>query len=350
MAQMVRTADKMADMRSFLQRRSGELQSALPKSLQLDAGRFTRVVLTNFQLNPALLDCSKASLYVCMLQAAQFGLELDPVLGHAYLVPYKGKAQLIIGYKGYMAMARRSGEVTSINASVVREKDTFDFDAGLDRRLVHKPYLGPEDPGPVIAAYVCARFKSGDYDVRVMSRRDIDKIRTRSRASSAGPWVTDYEAMAIKTVIRQAVKFWPSSVELQRAAELDDAMDSGRDQVFTLDAGDYQIEEDEPEQPKAEPVGKLDRLAQATPPPAAPPPPPPPQEEPPQQQQKAPPPPAPQREEPPPPPPPPPPQDESPGRQRARQEVQERHEPRRGTTAPRQQPSLMREREPGEEG
>lgn len=356
MAQLVKVGDKLKDMRSFLEKRTDELQRALPKTAQLDASRFIRVVLTNFQLNPKLLDCTKASLYVCMLQAAQFGLELDPVLGHAYLVPYKDKAQLIIGYKGYMVMARRSGEVTSINASVVREKDHFDFDAGLERSLRHKPYLGPEDPGDVYAAYVCARFKNGDYDVRVMSRRDIDKIRKRSRASESGPWVTDYEAMCIKTVIRQAVKFWPSSVELQQAADIDDAVDSGRDQVFTLDPADYAVvdEDDAKAAPveESKPASKLDTLHKATERTGAPPPPPPP----------------PAKEPPPPPPPaqddeeedrnPPPTQrsappasrdEDTPGRARSRQDVQERHEPRRGTTSTVRQPALT-EREPGEEG
>src|SRR5690606_2412614 len=104
-----------------------------------------------------------------------------------YLVPYKDRCQLMIGYKGYMVLARRSGEVTSINARVVRQKDVFEYEDGLDRKLVHKPYMGPDEPGDIVAAYVVARFKDGDFAIDVVAKRDIDAIRKRSRASDAGP-------------------------------------------------------------------------------------------------------------------------------------------------------------------
>lgn len=268
MAQLVSISDKLKDMRGFLEKRAAELQAALPKTAQIDAGRFIRVVLTNFQLTPKLLECTKASIYVSMLQAAQFGLELDPVLGHAYLVPYKDRCQLMIGYKGYMVLARRSGEVTSINAKIIHAKDRFEYEDGLERKLIHTPFMGAEEPGPIVGAYVVARFNNGDFAMDVMAKRDIDAIRKRSRASDSGPWVTDYAAMAMKTVIRRAVKFWPTSVEMQQAANLDEQLDTGQDQTFTLDPGDYSIVDEDQATQAAETEPKklsgLDKLAQAT--------------------------------------------------------------------------------------
>lgn len=229
--QMTPFQQRYQTMRAALEKRASEFEAALPKAGGLDAKRFLRVALTTFQVNPQILDCTPASVTVAMLQAAAFGLELDPVLGQAYLVPYGKTCQLIIGYRGYMNLARRSGQVTSIMAKLVRQKDEFDYVEGLDRKLYHKPFWG-DDPGDIVGAYCITRFKEGEPDIFAMSRRELDAIKNRSRAKS-GPWTTDFGAMCQKTVIRHASKFWPVYIEdLMRAAELDDAVDTGRDQIL----------------------------------------------------------------------------------------------------------------------
>lgn len=262
--QMTPFQQRYQSMRAALEKRMGEFESALPKAGALDAKRFLRVALTTFQVNPQILDCTPASVTVAMLQAAAFGLELDPVLGQAYLVPYGKTCQLIIGYRGYMNLARRSNQVHSINAKLVYEKDEFEYVEGLDRKLYHKPFWGG-DPGQIVGAYCITRFRDGDPDIFAMSRLQLDAIKNRSRAKS-GPWTTDFGAMCQKTVIRHASKFWPIYIEdLARAAELDDAVDTGRDQVITnLGPG---IDLLPPaEEPEAEPEKKsaLDKLVEET--------------------------------------------------------------------------------------
>jgi recombination protein RecT len=251
-------------MREALEKRSEEFAAALPKSGALDAKRFIRTALTTFQVNPQILDCTPASVTVAMLQAAAFGLELDPVLGQAYLVPYGTTCQLIIGYRGYMNMARRSGQVTSIQARVVHAGDVFEYEDGLDRKLVHKPSW-EKDPGPVIGAYCIARFKEEDFALHAMSLRELNAIRDRSRAKK-GPWSTDLEAMYLKTVIRHSAKFWPIYIEdIMRAAELDDAVDTGRDQVLANIAPGIDLLPPAEPEPAAEekPKTGLDKLVDA---------------------------------------------------------------------------------------
>jgi len=61
----------------------------------------------------------------------------------------------------------------------------------------------------------------------VMWRRQVEEIRKRSKASSDGPWVTDWDEMAKKTVLRRLCKLLPASIELQTAVSLDERAEAG---------------------------------------------------------------------------------------------------------------------------
>jgi recombination protein RecT len=195
-----------------------QLAAALPKHLTPD--RFTRVLLTATMKNPLLLECTQESLFKGILDAAAAGVEIDG--RRAHLIPYKNnnkrcyEAQLIIDYKGIAELIMRSGLVASIHADIVCENDIFEYDRGQVR--VHKIDL-KKDRGAMYAAYCIVSMRDGDPKCDVMSKRDIDRIRQRSRASSAGPWVTDYDEMAKKTVFRRASKWVPLSPEIRAVVE-----------------------------------------------------------------------------------------------------------------------------------
>lgn len=115
------------------------MRMALPKNLMAD--RLTRIVMTEFRKNPTLQKCSAASFMASVLQAAQLGHEPGSALEQAYLVPYKTKGnyecQLIFGYRGKFSLARRSGEILSINAYCVHTKDEFTYQLGLHPDIQH---------------------------------------------------------------------------------------------------------------------------------------------------------------------------------------------------------------------
>ena len=203
-----------ATIQDLLRRMGPEIAKALPK--HLDADRLGRIALTTIKSNPKLLQCEAKSLLAAVMQCAQLGLEPN-LLGHAYLVPYGNQVQMIVGYRGFIDLARRSGEIESISAHAVHENDAFEFEYGLHENLVHKPALA--NRGPAYAYYAVARFRGGGYHILVMSKEDVEKHRARSKAAGSGPWVSDYDAMALKTVIRTAAKFWPISVEILRQVE-----------------------------------------------------------------------------------------------------------------------------------
>jgi recombination protein RecT len=262
MSQLVPSKDKVMTVRNLLEKCKSQIAMALPKHMTPD--RMMRVAMTEIQKTPALLDCSPVSLVAAVIQASQLGLEIG-VLGQAYLVPFKGSVTLIPGYRGLVQLARRSGEIVSIEARIVHAKDLFTVAYGLNPDLTHKPWMPTPDekvtkegPGPVLCAYACARFKDGGYQFEVMSLRELDAIKTRSKASS-GPWVTDTEEMYRKTVTRRLCKWLPASIELARALELDNNAEEGLPQDLSS-VIDIQPEAEETE--KA-PAGRLGAATEA---------------------------------------------------------------------------------------
>ncbi len=202
-----------------------QLAMALPKFFDTD--RFVRSAISEFRLNPALQECSVPSVLGFYMQAAMCGLEPSSVLGQCYPVPFNNKktgakeCQFMLGYRGMASIARRSGEVLSIDAKCVHEKDEFELTYGLDSDLKHKPYL-EGDPGAIIGAYCIVRFKDGSHQYEYMPKYRIDQHRKRSKGGNYGPWVTDYEEMAKKTVFRSIFKWLPISIEATQATAADD--------------------------------------------------------------------------------------------------------------------------------
>lgn len=194
----------------------GQIANALPKGLT--AERMTRVVLTAINRTPKLLECTKESLWQAVLDCAALGLFPD-ALGRAYLVPYKGKCQLIIGYKGLIDLMYRSDRIDMIQVGAVHAGDRWVYERGMHPKLEHTPC---ESPGALTHVYTLIHLKGCSMpSIEVMSKREVDSIRARSMASGSGPWVTDYEAMAIKTCIKRHSKVIPMSSELVAALDTD---------------------------------------------------------------------------------------------------------------------------------
>lgn len=220
-----------------------QMALAMPKSMTPD--RLTRIVMTECRKTPALLKCAPESFYGAVLQCAALGLEPGSALGHCYLLPFgNGKdkqgrpnAQLIIGYRGMIDLARRSGQIISLQAYCVHEQDTFNYKLGLDPDIEHIP-ASVADRGKVTHVYAVAKLKGDGVQFEVMSRAEIEKVRTSSKAGNSGPWSSHWEEMAKKTVIRRLFKYLPVSIEAVRAVEIDEKTDRGEattDQDF-LDA------------------------------------------------------------------------------------------------------------------
>lgn len=251
MTKMLTRQEKVSSVRALLTQESVKAQLRMVAPRHLTPDRITRVAMTSIQRTPKLLDCTPESLLGALLTCTQLGLEPDDAGGRAYLIPYGDKATLIIGYRGLMELARRSGEIATLDAQVVHKNDVFEFEYGTNPFLRHKPML-EGDAGPVVGAYAVATTKGRAVQFDVMSTTDLEAIRKRSRAKNDGPWVTDTNEMYRKTVVRRLCKYLPSSPELSRAVSLDEQAELGIPQSIDV------VEIEPRERPKGEPPKSLD--------------------------------------------------------------------------------------------
>jgi recombination protein RecT len=217
--------NKVATKRTIQHLLEGEqFKNAVAKCLpkHLPPERFIRVAVTAMTRTPKLAQCEQASFFERLLELSSMGLEPDG--RRAHLIPFENRkrgvveCQLIVDYKGIVELAMRSGVVSFLHADVVCDNDEFEYDRGELKK--HKIDFR-KDRGAIYAVYAVCRFKDGTEKCDVMSKRDVDAIRARSRAANSGPWVTDYNEMAKKTVFRRLSKWLPLSAEFRDALDKD---------------------------------------------------------------------------------------------------------------------------------
>lgn len=199
------------------------IENALPQEIGKE--RFMNVCLTTLRQNPDLLKCDRSSLLGSMLESAQLGLTPN-TLGQCYIIPYGDEAQLVIGYRGMIDLARRSGDVEAITSRVIYENDDFEINYGHSNPVQnHSPYWqqGETEKGDIVAVYARVDLAGGGVHVEIMPKQEIDEIKSQhGNTRSGSPWDQQYEEMAKKTVVRRAFKYLPVSTEAQRAAEVDE--------------------------------------------------------------------------------------------------------------------------------
>lgn len=227
----------------------GELESpafaaavakALPKHCTAD--RFIRVACTTMLRTPKLAQCDRTSFFNALLTLSQLGLEPDG--RRAHLIPFNNnkrgtvECQLIIDYKGLAELAMLSGQLSNLHADVVCENDEFEYNCGqVVKHVVNFRKLR----GEVFAVYAVATFKDGSKKADAMNVEEVEAIRARSRAKDAGPWVTDWNEMAKKTVFRRLSKWLPISPEARDAIDREDSQ--------TIEVASFTLEEHEERRP-----------------------------------------------------------------------------------------------------
>lgn len=195
-----------------------KIQKVVPEGAALSfADKIAMHVINEVSGNKNLAQCSWPSIQTCILECSALGLFPSKLFGHVYLIPFKEKATIIIGYKGLIQLLLRNPQVAYIHARVVRSQDEFNIAYGSEEKLVHVPNL--KEKGDLTHVYAIITYKDGKQQFEVMDRSEIDKVKATSKSSNF--WGPHYEAMALKTVIRRLAKYTPTNSVYEKALEVE---------------------------------------------------------------------------------------------------------------------------------
>ena len=188
--------------------------------------RFVQAAVNAIVRTPKLGTCDRNSFLMSLMQLEQMGLNPDG--RNAHLIPYGSTCTLVVDYKGMVTLALRSDKVLDVHAEVVRKGDIF---YKKDGRYYHQDDNPFDTDREIIGYYAFAHLRDGGFVDEAMSKKEVDAIRARSKASQSGPWVTDYNEMAKKTVFKRLSKWLPVTPDLQAAIDRDDEeyRDNGKD-------------------------------------------------------------------------------------------------------------------------
>jgi len=226
-----------------------ELKRALPKNI--DAERIKRIALTELSksadLNAAAND-NPLEFFGAVVQAAQLGLEIGSGLGHCYLIVYKGRIKLQLGYQGMIELAYRTGKIKSFDADLVVESDVFVHKRTQDGLIFEHEIdwnIDVRDQTNVKLAYAQAVLVGGGSVYAVMTNAQIQKNESENRKGkdSTDAWRKHWGEMAKKTVIRRLYKLLPKSAEMMAVFDDEDGdyvktdySKLARDAGITIDA------------------------------------------------------------------------------------------------------------------
>lgn len=236
--QSLAEAARPESMKDLIEGSAKELEKALPA--HMNAERIMRIALTCIRLNPELSKCTPQSFMGALFTAAQIGIE--PVAGRAYLLPFNNnrkkpdgtwhtvkECQFVLGYRGLIDLFYRHEKTIDLNWGIVREKDFFEYQLGTNAFLTHKP--AKSDRGSIVGYWAAANLVNGGRPFHYMTAEEcIEHGKKHSKTYNkkkgewfeSSPWVTETEAMCLKTVLTQGAKLWPISIELQRAIGADE--------------------------------------------------------------------------------------------------------------------------------
>jgi len=260
MGQLQTTDTKVEEMRGLLTQYQPELEKLLPPYIKSE--RFVRVALNAINKLPRLLECTKSSFILAHLECAALHLEPN-VLGMSFILPYKNNstgnydAQLIVGYKGYIQLGRRSGQIDSWISGCIKASDYFEY-TDFPPELKHKRNPEADERGEIVAAYSGVRLFGGDWQPHVMFKSEVEKRMKKSASFSSqySPWKMWPEEMWMKTAVRDHFKFMPLALDTQqinRANEIDTRADIGANQfhdsefqeLIEKDSGVFEAKEEE---------------------------------------------------------------------------------------------------------
>lgn len=229
----------------FMEKYKGQIALALPKHISAD--RMVRLAMTSFSQSSGLQKCDMHSIFASVVIAAQLGLEIG-VGGQGYLIPYKGKATFVPGWQGLVDLVSRAGRAT-VWTGAVYQGDRFDWALGDNPFIKHQPEGDADDWRNITHVYAVGRVNGSQYpviEVWTMDRivRHLNKYNKvggdHYALKNSGQ---NMEMYARKVVLLQVLKYMPKSVEVQRAIDVANVADTGKN--FTFDGEVVVVNDDD---------------------------------------------------------------------------------------------------------
>jgi recombination protein RecT len=237
------------------------------------AQRFIASISSAVAVNPALQECEAGSILSAALVGEALNLSPSPQLGQYYLVPFKKKdkegnvvsvtAQFILGYKGYIQLAIRSGYYRKLNVLAIKEGELKKFDPlneEIEVELIEDEKA--REAAPTIGYYAMFEYHNGFRKALYWSKAKMEKhADTYSQAFSmesynkllrgeipekdmwkySSHWYKDFDGQAYKTMLRQLISKWGiMSIELQTAIEKDMGVIDESGKVEYVDNQDFE--------------------------------------------------------------------------------------------------------------
>lgn len=182
-----------------------------------NTGAYISSVMVAVKDSKYLLACSPQSIYTSALRAATLRLSVDPALGQAYLVPFKGQATLIVGYKGLYDMAVRTGKYRYINVSPIYEGQVVEENQITGFHSISgsiKGYRQPEEIIGWIGAFEMNPERGQSTGFGKTLYMTVEEIHRHAKEYSAGyddpksSWKKETKKMERKTVLRLLIRKW----------------------------------------------------------------------------------------------------------------------------------------------
>lgn len=223
-------SDQSKQLRKVIDLTEERFTKVAPPAISYEAEKgFAIQVLSNNSYLAKVAMENQESLAQAITNVAAIGLSLNPAEKQAYLIPrnvkqgdaWVSKVFLEPSYMGLCKLATDSGAIEWVQAQVVYANDTF-VDNGVGEKPTHTYNAFAKDRGEFVGVYCVAKTHNGDFLTTIMPADEVYSIRDRSEAwkrGKSGPWKTDFNEQAKKTVVRRAFKMWPRSVASDRMAQ-----------------------------------------------------------------------------------------------------------------------------------
>lgn len=228
------TPTLITDFTATIEKYEKKNLTELLEGSNMTPSKFKQIVISELKKSTKLQEAflkNPASLFASILHCAELGLNPSQMVGEFYLIPYKDIITPILGYKGLLTLLMRSEKVKKIWCEVVYEDDDFEYELGLEPKLMHIPnHDAVRNSATLKFIYACAKLQD-EVIFKVMSKKEIQNIVNMSKFPNDLYFNDKKDSeqwMAKKTVLKQLSKLMPKDDDrLKKAVAMDDNVEGG---------------------------------------------------------------------------------------------------------------------------